>query len=389
MSSKFRFHFLGMPHTWTSPVHSHCAYTSKVVKALKMFSRRGHTCIDYSNEGADVDCAERVQILSEAERASFFGPFDRHKLYDLKWDPTEPYWRRFNERCIEELRPRVRKGDFIMTLSGGCQVAPVGDAFPGSWNGTPQSVMMVEWGIGYYGTQSAYRVFESETHREWLMGRADQKSEDNSSAVVPNFFDLDDFKVPADPGPKWAELQAWLKGRPYYLFIGRVIDSKGILVAAEVAETLGAVLVVAGQGNWRTESPEDTFQFGAANVGERVALMTNAVAQLNPTHFREPFGGTAVEGQLCGCPVITTDHGAFTQTVDPQWRCASHREFVEAARGARKLPRKERLAIKRRAEARFSLDAVAPLYERYFQRLMDRWGDGWYQMTPIDPASLG
>jgi glycosyltransferase involved in cell wall biosynthesis len=374
-----------MPHTVTSNEYCRCAYTSKVVKAIKMFSRRGHTCIDYSNEGSTADC-ERVQIFTEAERAGFFGPHEKNKLYDLRWDPNEPYWRLFNERCVEALKPRVRKGDFLMTLSGSCQVGPVGNAFPGSYSGTPQTAMMVEWGIGYYGTQSVYRAFESHGHREWVMGAAGVKVEDNSSAVVPNFFDLDDFEVPADPGPRWQELQAWLNGRSYLLFIGRVILDKGIVIADEVAQSVGLPLVVAGQGNTSLDLPtdaDDVFLFGAANVGERAALMTNAIACLCPTRFREPFGGTAVESQLCGTPAITTDHGAFMETTEAGWRCASHREFVEATLRAMVLSSGERLAIKLAAERRYSLEAVAPLYERFFQRLADRWGAGWYADEPF------
>lgn len=384
---RYRFHFLGMPHTSTSPDYCHCAYTSKVVKALKMFSRRGHTCFDYSNAGAVVPHGvEHVDIFTEEERASYFGPHEKNKLYDIVWDPSKPYWLEYNRRLVEALKPRVQKGDFLMTLSGNCQVGPVGDAFPGSYKGIAYGPMLVEWGIGYFGTQSVYRIFESHGHREWVMGRADWKTADYSAAVVPNFFDMDDF--PEYPPPT-ERTKPIIDAGPYYLFIGRVILDKGVDVALEVVRDLGgARLVIAGQGEW-PDLPPNVVRFGHANIEERASLMANAIAVLNPTKFREPFGGTAVEAQLSGTPAITTDSGgAFYETTRPHWRCASHREFVEAARAAQHLTSSERRAIRARARGLYSLEAVAPLYERYFGLLYSRWWGGYYEMRDLEGLEL-
>jgi FkbM family methyltransferase len=386
-TAKFRFHFLGMPHTTTSEEYCHCAYTAKVYKAIKMLSRRGHSCIDYSNEGSTAKC-ERVQIFTEQERAAYFGPHDKQKLYHIVWDGSLQYWREYNARLVAALIPRVKKGDFILTLSGVCQVGQVGAFFPGSYEGTLQSAAIVEWGIGYYGPQSRYRVFESHGHREWLMGMKDVKWEDNDTAVVHNFFDMDEF--PVEPQVPLRVAQA-INDKPYYLFIGRIMNSKGVDIAVEVCKTLGARLIVAGQGDYVTMDKNIIF-FGHANVEERAALMHNAIAVLNPTKFREPFGGTAVEAQLSSTPAITTDHGAFLETVEEEWRCASHREFVDAAKMAAELTIEDRQWIRDRARSKWSLEAIAPRYERYFQRIMDRWGKGWYQevahgaplKTPLD-----
>ena len=385
----FRFHLVTMPHVQVNKEWLHCAYTQKDVKYSKMMSSRGHEIILYGNEGSHVEGAsEIVQLLTEEERASFFGSHDRNKLYHLEWEAHHPYWTLQAERAIPALKARIRRGDFILSMSGHCH-QPIASAFPGSCS-VPQDVTWVEYGCGYYGTTSKFVVYESETHREWMHGKRDSRVEDNNDAAIPNFFDLADFVVPADPGPKWQELQAWLRGRPYYAFVGRVIAQKGTHIADQVAADVGLPLVIAGQGAWKVpdEASEMVFKFGAANVAERAAIMTNAVAGLNPTSFREPFGGTAVEFQLCGTPAITTDHAAFTQTTASEWRCASHREFVEAAKRAQILTPRDRHWIRTKAEERFSLDAVGCLYERYFQRLADRWAGGWYQMEPFNVAGL-
>ena len=258
--------------------------------------------------------------------------------------------------------------------------------------------MMVEYGIGYYGTFSRYRVFESHAHREWWHGRQDSTYEDNDDAVVPNYFDRRDFPNPCVTWDMRDELSSNLPdatrsklrtamAHPYFLFVGRLISSKGWKVAVDVVADMGARLVLVGQGD-PGELPSGVHHYGHASIEERGILMACATATFAPTHYREPFGGVAVESQLSGTPAITTDHGAFVETVDSPWRCASHREFIEAAERARTLSADARRAIRERALARYSFEAVAPLYERYFSRLYARWGRGWYETRDIDVLAL-
>jgi glycosyltransferase involved in cell wall biosynthesis/SAM-dependent methyltransferase len=396
----FRLHLITMPHVQVNRYWNACAYTQKDVKLVSMLYPRGHEIIVYANEGSKLedDDIEIVQALTEKERASFFGSLDRQKLIDLKWDANEPYWRLFFERVIGPLKARVRKGDFILSLSGCCH-QPIAECFPGSYKDTPQTAMWVEYGTGYYGTFSRYVVAESSSHREWLHGKKNSTYENNDDAVIPNYFDVRDFPIVERPanlggvnlsepnlgGVNLSEpnLGGVDLSEPYFLFLGRVISSKGTDIAVDTIKDIpGARLIVAGQGD---EYPrhERVIRFGHATIEERNILMQHAIAVLNPTRFREPFGGTAVEAQIAGTPAITTDHGAFCETVEDRWRCASHRDFVEAAKAAMGLGSAERAVIRARAIGKWSLEAVAPRYEHYFQRLFDRWGDGWYQRTPL------
>lgn len=374
-----RFHMITMPHVQVNRNWNSCAYTQKDYKFVSMMFPRGHEIIVYANEGSKLEYdVEIVQALTEKERASFFGSLDRQKLIDLKWDANEPYWRLQRERVIGPLKARVRKGDFILSLSGCCH-QPIAECFPGSYKDTPIDAMWVEYGTGYYGTFSRYVVAESSSHREWLHGKKNSTYECNDDAFIPNYFDVRDFPLIDRP----ANLGGVNLKDPYFLFLGRVINSKGTDIAVDVIKDIpGSRLVVAGQGDEYPRHDRVT-RFGHATIEQRNILMQHAVAVLNPTHFREPFGGTAVEAQLAGTPAITTDHGAFTETVEDRWRCASHRDFLEAARAAMELTPDERAAIRARAISKWSFEVVAPRYERYFQRLYDRWGDGWYQRKPF------
>jgi glycosyltransferase involved in cell wall biosynthesis len=110
--------------------------------------------------------------------------------------------------------------------------------------------------------------------------------------------------------------------------------------------------------------------------------------------YLEPFGNVAVEAQACGTPAITTDWGAFTETVlhgQTGFRCRTLREFIDAALTCHTL---DPWAIRQHAVANYSLEATAVKYDRYFRRLLTVWGDGWYDTTgledmlPVDLPSL-
>ena len=127
-----------------------CAYTQKCLKFVRMMSRRGHTCIVYDNEGSVVpEGVEHVQLFSETERASFFGPHDRKKQYQISWDWNQPYWQLYSERAKPELAARCKKGDFICLITAPNLYQTAIDQFSGAYSGICRGPMAVEYGIGY------------------------------------------------------------------------------------------------------------------------------------------------------------------------------------------------------------------------------------------------
>jgi glycosyltransferase involved in cell wall biosynthesis len=83
----------------------------------------------------------------------------------------------------------------------------------------------------------------------------------------------------------------------------------------------------------------------------------------------------------CGTPVITTDHGAFTEYVIDGFngfRCRTLAEFVRAAQTAPHLPRAD---IRKWAQNRFSTEVTAPKYEAWFRKLETLRREGWYELA--------
>jgi len=105
--------------------------------------------------------------------------------------------------------------------------------------------------------------------------------------------------------------------------------------------------------------------------------MTHARALFLPTLYLEPFGYVVIEANMSGTPVITTSFGAFPETVKDGYngfKCWTHREFVEAAQHIGMI--KPRNCLKWAMQ--YTLDKTAPMYKRYFTRILDLTGKGWY-----------
>ena len=135
--------------------------------------------------------------------------------------------------------------------------------------------------------------------------------------------------------------------------------------------------VIAGQGI----PPEYGEYVGVVGTEDRAKLMGGAIAVFTPTIYVEPFGTVAVEAQACGTPVISTDWGAFTETVIDGitgYRCHTLQEFVDAAEKVKSLSRQ---GISQYAKNRYGLKTVGLMYEKYFNRLSSLWEDGWYTLN--------
>jgi glycosyltransferase involved in cell wall biosynthesis len=114
---------------------------------------------------------------------------------------------------------------------------------------------------------------------------------------------------------------------------------------------------------------------------ERRVLLAGATAVFVPSMYLEPFGGVAVESLISGTPIITSDWGVFPEYNTSGltgYRCRNMAAFVQAARSCLAGDIKSE-ACRERGEA-FSLENVAPLYEAYFQDLLDLWTGGWETM---------
>jgi glycosyltransferase involved in cell wall biosynthesis len=363
--NSYRIHLLALPNVQTTRAYSLDGFCMATIRFARMMKDLGHTVILYASEENEAPCDELVTVITKEEQVTF--------LAGLKGDPTpyqyafieewSPLWQLASGRMIREIAKRKQPRDFLCTIGGASQKA-IADAHP--------DLMCVEYSIGYNASFSPYRVFESYAWKHVTYGIQGIQDGRFFDAVIPCFYDEDEF-------PFRAEKES------FALYVGRLIPRKGIHIACQAAHATGVPLKVIGHGdqNLVTDGAE---YLGALGMDERNEWMARAQVVLTPTIYIEPFNQVAVEAQLCGTPVIATDWGGFTETIEPGlsgFRCHVLGDFMRAIHEAAFL---DPATIRARAIQKYSLHHVKHEYQRYFDRLMLLWKDGWNSVQTYGEA---
>jgi len=364
---KFRFHLLGLAHLPTRKEISACAYTQKVYKLASMLRSLGHYVIFYGVENSEVDCDEYHICLTDKERRACYGDYDWNKEF-FKHDGKDAAYTGFAKKAIETINKIKQPKDFLLI--------PMGNYQQSISEGT--GLLTVESGIGYTGFFAKNKIFESYAWMHYCYGLIKQGDGSWYDAVIPNYFDPNDFPLCEEKGD-------------YFLYIGRVIKRKGVQVASEVSKFLGKKLIIAGQGGLKNEAEgidltkEKHIEYiGAVGPEKRKELYGKAILTFVPTYYIGPFEGVAVESMMCGTPVLTSDWGVFSETIQhgvTGFRCRTFDDFIWGAKQimAGKISSKD---CNKWAVDNYSMDRVKYMYNEYFKKVYDLYSQGWYQLHP-------
>jgi len=354
-----RFHILGLPHTVTSKEYNACAYTQKVLKFGKMMKARGHEIIHYGHEESNLVCDEHVTVVTNKDLEKAYGNYDWRKNF-FTYNTSDHAYQTFYKNAIAEIGKRKQKNDFVLPFWGS-GVRPICDAH--------NDLIVVEPGIGYAGGHWArWKIFESYAimHAYYGMQGVGTCKSDWYDVVIPNYFDPEDFTYND-------------KKEDYMLFLGRVYSGKGVHVAIQATEATGDRLVIAGQKPDDMHFPKHVEFVGYADVPTRKKLMANAKGAYVPSMYIEPFGGVQIEMLMSGTPTITTDWGSFVENNlhgVTGYRCRTFDHFAWATENIGNIKPQD---CRTWAE-NFTLERVAPMYEEYFQNVLNVYeGKGWYE----------
>lgn len=354
-----RLHVLGLAHIPTSREYYCCAFTMKIIRLIEMLQAKGHWVTFYGCEDSDVPC-ELVPVLTKEERERDYPPYDwTKKAFDFNSD--DEAHKIFHANCIKEINERKQPGDILLITMGWNQ-REVADQ---------TGLLAIESGVGYEGIYLDKCVFESYAWMHWCYGKYGINNGRNYDAVIPNCYDPDEFFY-SD------------KKSDFALMVSRIIHRKGVQIAIEATKEAGLPLILVGQGSLQEigmAGHSHVTHIGTLDVLPRSALMSAAKCLFLPTIYIEPFGGVTAEAMFCGTPVITSDWGAFSETVKQGlngFRCRTLGEYVHAIKNIETIKSSD---CRDYAMKNFSTQVGAEMYDAYLKRVSTLFGKGWYELS--------
>lgn len=179
------------------------------------------------------------------------------------------------------------------------------------------------------------------------------------------------------------------KPKNYLLWIGRIIDGKGLDVAIEVSRRLNLPLKIVGpviDGDYFSKQKKK-FTKNCQYLGEiyndsLIKIYQNAKVFLFPINWEEPFGLVMIEAMACGTPVVAFDRGAVSEIVKggmTGFICPPNdiKAMVRDVKRIYDMPKEEyqnmRLACRKHVKENFTVEKMVSGYETIYQKVIADW----------------
>ncbi len=151
-----------------------------------MMKGLGHTVYLYAGTENEAAVDELIPCITETQRRLAVG----NKPYvEAPFDYKLPHWQKFNGNVIKQLKKRLEPQDFICLIAGASH-KPIADAY--------KSHISVEFGVGYSGIFSDYKVFESYAWMHAVYAQFKNAAQVDGmffDAVIPGYLDPDMFPL--------------------------------------------------------------------------------------------------------------------------------------------------------------------------------------------------
>ena len=323
-------HILGIPHTITSRKFCSCPFTQAILNFIKMFEGDDYfeDIIHYGHPASELpDYVKNIPVTDDDVLMQTYGYYsgteDFPKIF--QHDKNDDAYINFNRRAIPLIRENISDNDLILFTFGPGQELIYKALHP-----LQEKNACIEYRIGYYGSIVDYfKVYSSHGHRIWCeekCGQYENIKNKFAQRVISWGPNPDDFEYSDEKDD-------------YFVFLGRVVEGKGIDLCIQLANILDFNLKVAGPGflndlGYDIENISDNIELlGPIGIDERRELLKNAKGLIAPSIFYESLGCQVIEAMLSGTPVITTDFGGFAETNIhgvTGYRCNTFTEFVSA-----------------------------------------------------------
>lgn len=354
---KTRLHLLSLPYSITSrDKFNLCAFTSKVYNFIEMMKNDDeYELIHYGHPEAEVNCQSVGTITPEIWEKSYKEEDWKNNYFNT--DQITEAYKEFNQKTPKEILKNLKsEKDGVLCFYGA--------GHRNCANQLSKLNYIIEPGIGYPSFFAKYTIFESKSHRNRLFTEFSQIGKDcdynSRSFVIPGFINKKDFELN-------------LNKSDFFLFLGRITESKGINIIIEIAKQMPhKTFIFAGPLLMRNlQFPNNCKHIGYADFNTRKELLSKAQGVLMPTLYTEPFGNVMIEAFLSGTPVISTNWGAFEENNiegGTGFLCDTYEEFFKAIENINSInPLKCRLQGEK-----FSLENTLPKYKKVFDKIWNQ-----------------
>ena len=164
-----------------------------------------------------------------------------------------------------------------------------------------------------------------------------------------------------------------------FLFLGRLLPSKGLAESVEATRLASEKLMIVGGPQprnvyWNTHVAQylsNAIQYkGMLPYNETFSFYQRARALLAPIQWEEPFGLTMIEAMACGTPVIAFRRGSVPEIVKDGVTGFVVDTVEEMAAAMKKIDSIDRAACRRHVEQHFTVERMVDDYEKVFQKIL-------------------
>ena len=349
-----RIHILGVPRNASTPEIAMDPYAMVSYYLTTFLHRNKHEVHYYGFKESTVECTKKW-VCADINHHNKYNTTDFEKTH---WFESHEGNKIMFQKQTDYIVENYKSGDVIISLW-----SPQIDTLKEGFKGTGINPLIVDGHIGHQhpNKNTAYHVFASHANRHYCYGKhvGGTINEDNywhDAAIPPIANTVDNFKYTE-------------KKKDYFLFMARLSEGKGLGIFVQLADHFPKKkFIIAGQGHHDYALPSNIEFVGLLNPKERKKYLANAKAVISPSHYPEPFGLTAVEAGLSGTPIISTDHGGYTETVVDGYngfRCSYFNDFVMAINNIDTIKSKD---CRKHAE-KFSAESLIKEWEKYLHRI--------------------
>lgn len=353
-----RIHIIGIPRNSSTPNIAMDPYSMVSYYLTTYLHRAGHEVHYYGYKESTVECSEKWECGDYNHLKKYYvTDFEKNHFHDGKEGNDI-----FYEKACKFLEVNYKEGEIVINMwSPG--VDYVDNYFS---NSNKKIHPSVDGHIGHRlpSLKTAYHVWASHANRHLNYGKYEMGNHWHDVTIYPMANELSNFEYNEDKGD-------------YFLFMGRLNHEKGISIFRDIAKHFpNKKFILAGQGNHNLEIPSNMKEVGLLNPKERKEYLKNAIAVISPSHYAEPFGLTAIEAGLSGTPIISTDHGGYSETVINGYngfRCSYFIDFVEAINNIKSIRPKDC----RNFAEKFTAEELIKDWEKYLNKINRM---GWYDL---------